>query len=217
MGIVYNTPMKKPFKITLIVIASVIALAGVLYLIPAPFKPSLWQYLNERSIQSRLGASSDPVYLPRTDRTASYAGITYHSRFTTYSTWKDAYYIQSINQGYYYQLSPRSVIEQDQSGPEPSLIAFLQQLRDGKICEVKDKQVTECSFVDGKLGERKFMLYGIDGYTLVTESTQVQYSFDGDKVRQPTADEVKLLQDMLSDAAPVPLQDVRSTRFEYNI
>lgn len=210
--------MKKPMIISVSILASILLLALIIYIIPAPFKPSLWNDLMKHNTQSQLDKSSDPVYLPHTDRTAYAGGMTYHSRFTMYSTWKDAYYIQSIYQGYYYQLSPRSVINEDSIGPDMAIIYFLRDIKDGKVCHVVDLQITDCSFGDQRYGaDRKFKVYGKDGYTFVAEVTQINYSQGKETIRSFNDEEVKQIELMLKDTSPTPLSEARKSRFEYNI
>lgn len=218
VGSVTMSDMKKPAVITFSILAVVIVTGIVFYLIPAPFKPSLWSDLMHHATQAQLDKSSDPVYLPRTNQTASAGGITYHSRFTMYSTWKDAYYIQAINQGYYYQLSVRSIIEQDSTGPEATIIHFLRDVRDGKVCDIKNLEITECSFGDRQYnGDRKFKIYSKDGYIFVTEITQVVYGTTRDSLRLLSPEEIQQIELMLKDTSPTPLAEARKSRFEYDI
>lgn len=144
--------------------------------------------------------------------------MTYHNRFTTYSTWQDAYYVQAILKGFYYQVSPRSVISTGDDGPEASIVDFLNNVKDGKMCSATDGQITDCSFTQAGLGERKFKAYGIDGYTLVAEITQTNYSFSGKaSLRTFNDSETKQVEQMLTDVSPVPLTEARKSQFAYNI
>ncbi len=210
--------MKKPVVIAAAVVTGLVVLGMYLYLFPAPWKPAFLRNPVERQVQTQLNASHDPVYLPGTGQTATAGGMTYHNRFTTYSTWQDAYYVQAILKGFYYQVSPRSVISTGNDGPEASIVDFLNNVKNGKVCIATDRQVTDCSFTEAGLGERKFKAYGIDGYTLVAEITQANYSFSGKaSLRTFNDSETKQVEQMLTDASPVPLAEARKSQFAYNI
>ncbi len=85
-----STPGKKKLPRALTIAAVVAAVLFIAWLLPAPFKPSLYGFYYQHSVKNALQASSDPVYLP---------GEKYypHSTFTAYKDWHNAYEITYSN------------------------------------------------------------------------------------------------------------------------
>lgn len=72
-----------------IFISAVLLLLAVAF-VPLPGKPSLWSYLQQKSIKNHLSTFKDPVFLPGGDYLAG-------STYSTYLGWNEAYEIRYVS------------------------------------------------------------------------------------------------------------------------
>jgi hypothetical protein len=89
----------------------VVAFLASAFVAPLPGKPSLWGYLQQKSIKKRLSTFKDPVFLPGGDYLAG-------STYSTYLGWNEAYEIryvsshdkQDVDSAYMIQFRPDSIM-----------------------------------------------------------------------------------------------------------
>lgn len=202
-------------KTIFIILGGFIALAVVWYLLPLPFKPSLWLDIDRANIMRQLDNSSDPVYLPELSKTATYGGITYHSAFTSFDGWRNAYFVQLIGEGYYFQLSPRSQIGTAQNVANEYDVSMLKSIQNGSACKPESGKIIDCSQSIDQLGTLKYKVYKTDEYVLVAPVTQIQYSASSPSLRAFNSTEVDKVEAMVREAKPVPLSEARESRFRF--
>jgi hypothetical protein len=73
-----------------IFICVVVALLAMTFTAPIPGKPSLWNYFQQKSINSKLSSFKDPVFLPGGKYRAG-------STYSTYQGWDEAYEIRYVS------------------------------------------------------------------------------------------------------------------------